>query len=352
MLEIGPVEGVSVLGGGSAFPERRLGNLEVLTHLAPSLWATRGRRPSDEELRFVADSLERTMGVRSRAWAHLVGTPLDHSVEQTTLDLSVAAARAALADAGVGPEDVALILCATSTPHRMTSTLSAAVGAALGARAACLDTRTGCSAGLFALATASLYLEAGAPIALVVGADTFSKVVPPSSKLAALSLGDGAGALVLGLREGARLDAAALETDGTLGRLITSEGALPPTQEELARGAYFLSGAPEELAAVVPEKYERAIARALARAGLSPGEVELFAPHQTSRSLIEEVCRRAGVPLERTYVNVQAHANIGAAGWLVALVEARAAGRCPKGARALVASVGGGMSWAAAVLTC
>lgn len=352
VLVIGPIDGVGVLGGGTAFPDSVLSNEEVLRELAPALWPSRGRLPSEEELTFLARGAELSMGVRSRAWAHRVGTPLDHQSEKTSLDLSVAAARAALTDAGVEPRELSLILCATSTPHRMTSTVSAALGCAIGARAACMDVRTGCSAGIFALATAGLYLSAGSGPVLLVGVDTFSKIIPPQSKLAALSLADGAGALVLGRRKGARLHSAALMTDGALGRLITTDGALPPTAEEISRGGYLLSGAPEELTAQVPGKYIEAIEAALSRAGLRPGEVDLFAPHQTSRPVISEVCHRSGLAPDRTFINVQEHANIGAAGWVVALVEARTAGRCPAGARVLVASVGGGMSWGAAVLTC
>ncbi|HUS67315.1 MAG TPA: 3-oxoacyl-[acyl-carrier-protein] synthase III C-terminal domain-containing protein [Kofleriaceae bacterium] len=335
-----------VLGGGTAFPRHVLSNEEVLRTLPAG-------RGGDEQRRFLAAGAEETIGVRSRAWAHRVGTPLDPAHEESSFDLAVTAARAALADAGLDAAGLGLILCATSTPHRMTSTLSAAVGAALGAGCPCIDTRTGCSAGLFALTTAALYLGAGIGPVLLVGAETFSKIIPPGSRLAALSLGDGAGALVLGLRpEAAGLRAAFLQTDGTLGRLISTDGALPPTAGAIAEGGYFLSGQPEELSQVVPSKYEEALGRVLARAALPPAEVDLFVPHQTSRGLIAEVCRRVGIPAERAFVNVERHANIGAAGWVVALVEARQEGRCPPGTRLALAATGGGMSWAAAVLGC
>jgi 3-oxoacyl-[acyl-carrier-protein] synthase-3 len=351
-MELGPFDEVAVLGGGTAFPRRVLSNEDVLRNLPASTRAHRSTAVTDEELRFVAAATEESLGVRSRAWAHLVGTPLDHAHEETAASLGIAAARAALADAGCSIDQIGLILCATSTPHRMTSTLSAAVGAALGGSLACMDTRTGCSAGLFALATAALYLHAGVERVLLVAAETFSKIIPPAHKVAALTLGDGAGALVLGRRKGARLDAAYLQTDGSLGRLISTDGALPPTDAEIARGGYVLSGDPDELLAVVPHKYEEALAAVLGRARLQPSEIDLFVPHQTSRSLIAEVCRRSGIAPDRAYVNVDRHANIGVAGWPVALVEARAEGRLRPGGRVALAAVGGGMSWAAAVLTC
>src|SRR5437870_4907502 len=110
-VELGPIDGVAILGAGTAFPERVLSNEEVLRLLAPKLWAARGRAPADDELQFLARSLEQTMGVRKRAWAHLVGTPLDHAREQSTLDLAVSAARAAMADAGIAAGDLSLVLC-------------------------------------------------------------------------------------------------------------------------------------------------------------------------------------------------------------------------------------------------
>lgn len=349
-VTLGPIDGVAVVGGGTAFPRRALSNAEALRAVAP--WALPGRDLSDERLAFMAAGIEETLGVRRRAWAHVPGTPLDHGAEESTLDLAVRAARGALEDARVAPADVPLVLCATSTPHRMTSTLSAALGAALGARAACFDVRSGCSGGLFALTTAALYLAGGVRRVLVVGTETFSKILPKESKIAAVSLGDGAAAVVLERREGAALLSAALSTDGALGGIITTDGALPPTEGEIARGGYELSGAPDELLQVVPGKYAQAIEGALARAGIGASDVALFVPHQTSTPLVRAVAERAGIAASRTFLNVPEHANVGSAGLLCALVEARAGGRIASGDRVLSAVVGGGMSWAAAVLAC
>jgi 3-oxoacyl-[acyl-carrier-protein] synthase-3 len=351
-VEIGPIPNVAVLGGGAAFARHRLDN-EAVLRLLPSS-ARRGRTTpvTDDELRFLAAGMKETLGVHERTFAHLPGTPLDPAAEESTLDLAARAAERALDDAGVAVGDIGLILAATSTPHRMTSTLSAAVGAKLGADCACVDERTGCAGGLFALSTAALYLQAGVERVLVVGAETFSKILPPEHKMAALALGDGAGALVLGRASTGSLASAYLRSDGTLGRLISTDGALPPTVEEIDRGGYRLSGAPDELGRAVPGKYVEAIGHALGRAGLAPADVGLFVPHQTSRALIHEVAAAVGISRARTYVNVERHANIGAAGWMVALIEARSEGLCSPGTRLVLAAVGGGMSWASVVLSC
>ena len=357
-VELGPIAGVGILGAGTAFPARTLDNLEVLRSLPARrggvvLGAARTATADDEQLRFLAEGMRESLGLWKRSWAHQPGTPLDHATEETTLDLSLRAARAALADAGLTAADVSLVLSCTSTPHRMTSTLSAVVGSGLGARAACMDTRTGCSAGLFALTTAALYVSAGATgkgVALITGAETFSKVLPPESRIAQLSLGDGAAALVVGRKEGAALLSAFLETDGALGRLSTTDGALPPTQGEWERGGYLLSGAPDELLQVVPGKYLAALSAVFGRARIEGADLDLYVQHQTSAPLIASVGQLAGIPAVRAFVNVAEHANIGSAGWMAALCEARAAGRCKDGALVGLAAVGGGMSWGAAVL--
>lgn len=348
-LTLGPFDDFGVLGAGTAFPSRTLSNLEVLQRLPAEAWGNRARVPDPDAMAFAAQALEQTLGVKERAWAHELGQPLDPKAEQTTLDLAKLAAQRALTDAHLEGKDLGLVLVASSTPHRMTSTLSAPLGSALGTTCPCMDLRTGCAAGLFALGTAGLFHQAGAKHVLLVGAETFSKVIPPLSKMAAVSLGDGAGALVLGKVPHAKLSAVSLDTDGSLAGLVFTDGALPPTADEVARGGYLLSGNPEALRQAVPDKYAAAIAAVLARAKTKSDQLSHYVPHQTSRDVIAEVCKRLELPFERAYLNLHRHANIGAAGWLVALAEARAEGRLKRGDQVLQASVGGGMSWAAAL---
>ncbi|MAT27799.1 MAG: hypothetical protein CMN29_23050 [Sandaracinus sp.] len=344
MTPLGPLEGVALLGAARHLPGPPVDNTEAL-RLLPG-----HRDATPERLAFAAAGVERPLGLRARHWVHRPGDALAPWAEASTADLAVAAARAALTDAGLRARDLGLLLATTSTPHRMTSTLSAAVGAVLGTTAPAMDVRTGCAAGLFALQTAATYLQHAAGPVLLVAAETFSKVLPPDHKMALLSLGDGAAALVLGRRDGARLHALALKTDGRLGGLITTDGALPPTESERVRGGYRLSGAPEALAEVLPEKYAEAIDAVLPASSVAPA---LFVPHQTSRPLIERVAEDAGVPEERTWTaGVGDHANIGSAGWVAALAAARAAGRAAAGTELLVAAVGGGMSWGAARWRC
>lgn len=342
---LGPVAGLTVLGAGTAFPPLELDNAAVLRRLA----ALSGRRPSSAQLAFAAAALESEHGLSRRAWTHEVGEPLRHDRELTSVDLGADAAARALQDAGVAPGRVQALFAATSSPHRMTSTVSAAIAARLGLSGMAQDVRAGCAAGLFALTTAALYVAAGVEPVVLVAAETFSKVVPPHHKDAVASLADGAGALVLGRGDGALLGAS-LETDGTLAHLVNTPGPLPPTVEDVEAGRYQLDGVPEGLRTVIPARYVAALTGALARAGLAARDLDAYVPHQVGRLVGERVIAELGIPPERAWLQPGRHGNIGAAGVLVALAEARQAGWCRPGQRVALAAVGGGLSWAATVL--
>jgi acetoacetyl-CoA synthase len=351
-VTVGPISDVCILGTGTAFPARALSNLDVLRAVAPGLWAHRPQPPDEQELRFIAEGAAHNLGIRRRYWAHDVGTPFGASNETSVVELAISAAREAILDAQVTASDLSLVLCATSTPSRMTSTLSSAVGAALGTRVACMDTRSGCAGALFGLTTGALYVAAtGLPI-LLVGAETFSKVIPPNDKRAALTLGDAAGALVLGPSSKGALEAAHLESDGSLSKLIQTDGSLPPTHQDIERGAYFLSGSAEGLAEVVPERGEWAIRSVLSRAQLLPGDVDVFIPHISSVQVLEELCARTDISRAKAQTTFAEHGNVGAAGWMVSLAEARRQKRISAGMKLLISSVGGGLSYAAALLRC
>lgn len=346
LSEIGSIAGAqggpAVLGAGTAFAKHHLSNSDVLLRMGD-------KYQNENRRRFAAAGLEETLGVRERTWTHLVGEA-QRDDEESSVDLAVRAARAALHDAGLSASDLGLIICSTSSPHRMTGTSSAAVHAALQANGitvdcAGMDVRTGCAGGLFALVTAGLYLQAGVGPVLLVGSETFSKVIPHMHKTPMVALGDGAGALVLGQRKGAQIHAGFMRSDGALSGLVATQGVMPPTAQAIASGGYLLSGDPERLGAELPGKYLEAIGSVQERNGGVP--LDLFVPHQTSRPLIEALADKANIARDKTFINVERHANIGVAGWMVALAEAREQKRVSSGSTVLLAAVGGGMSWAA-----
>lgn len=339
-LRQGPFPNVVIRGGATAFPSRTLDNADVLRWLDPD------RDP--RRLAFAAEGLSQTLGVRTRAWARLPGDA--GSDVSDTARLATEAARDALSDAEVGADEVDVLIVATSTPPRWTSTVSSSVGGALGLRATAFDLRSGCAGALIALSTAAMYLQHGARNVLVVGADTFSKAIPANDRTSALLLGDGAAAVVIGRGAGA-LRGACTVSDGALGRLVHTPGALPPTPEDAATGAYALHGDPTGFADAVPALYAEVIAGVLDHSGLVVADVR-YVPHQAGRAVIHAVADRFGIPRDRTFEAVDRHANTGAASALTALVEARREGFVGPGDDVLLASVGGGMSAAALVWRC
>ena len=340
-------EGFAVRGVGTAFPSGpravRRDTVDILRRLAD-------RPRSDEALAFTAAALLAEHDVGERAWVHDVGGP-QLPDEQTTLDLAVAAAGAAIADAhGRAAQDVIIdvVMVVTSTPHRLTSTVAAPLGHALGLRAACIDVRGGCAASMFALTQAAMLLDGGARGVLVVGADTFSRVLPIADPRLALVMGDGAGAVVLTRGRGALLGACVC-TDGELGHLLQTRGPLPPTAEAVADGGYRLEGAWDEFAAAVKPRYARAIEGALAVAGRSAADVDVYVPHQANAGLIRATAAAHG--WKRALCRVQRHGNVGAGSALIALAEGLADGDVMDGDTVLLAGVGGGMTWGGVLLS-
>ncbi len=344
-----------MLGTGVAFPERfcdgadaELSNEDVIRLMSPR--GPRGPRGA-EEIALLAASLAEALGVRRRRWAHRVGEPFAEG-EATAVDLQLRALQGALDQAGIAPARLGAVLTATSTPPRVTSPGAPAVAQGLGVRCACLDLRAGCAGGVAALTQGALLAAASQQVIAVVAGDTFSKLIPPGVPLAGLALADGAGAVLLGPGPGgaAGLLGAALDADGALGYLGSAPAPFPPTEQALRDGRYFLTADPEALARVAPGLYGEVVGAALQAAGLGPGGVDLFIPHQAGQALVQGLARQTGIDPARVFCEVARHANTGAASVLVGLHEALQEGRAAPGQVVLLAALGGGLNWAAAAL--
>lgn len=340
----GPITDLCIEGSAVALPPRRLSTEAALASVVA------GQRMDAERRAYVAEQLDAMLGTASRHWSYTPGDPTPHGPH--TAQLATQALGAALERAGCGAEALDMVLVATSTPHRYTGTVASAVSEALGVHAPCVDVRAGCSSGLFALGQAALALSAGAARVAIVGADTFSAVVPPSHRLGVSVMADGAAALILKRGGSTTLDAWTFETDGAHAHLVSTPGPMPPSADALREGLYLLDGQLDALDALVPERYAQAIQAVLARAGRGPEAIDWFVPHQTTLPSLQKVCEGVGIAPERLWSRgIAAHGNIGAAGWMAALSGALERGDVRPGHRVLSASVGGGMSWGAALWT-
>jgi 3-oxoacyl-[acyl-carrier-protein] synthase-3 len=322
--------GVGIIGLGAVLPDRVVTNDELAGRLDTS----------DEWIR------TRT-GIRERRYA-------DPAV--ATSDLAITAGRAALHDAGIGPEQLDWVICATTSPDNPFPATASRVQAELGAvHAAAFDLMACCSGWLYGVTLAEGLIRAGAcRHALVIGAEVLSRIINWQDRSTAVLVGDGAGAAVLGpvAPEFGLLSLLAGSDGAGYDNIIMPAGGtrMPASAETVASGlnAFHMKGREVFRWAVrqVPEAAERA----LELAGLGVGDIDLFVPHQANVRIIEAAVERLGLPEGRTWINIQRYGNISAACIPVGLHEARAAGRIHPGDRLLTVAFGGGLTWAAAAM--
>lgn len=342
-ITLGPFEGVSVLGSAIALPPKARSTQSALASVPA------GQRMSLERQAHIAQQLDQWLGLGQRSWSYEPGHGQLEVIGPDTAQLAQQALEQALKASGLSAQELALLLVATSTPHRYTGTVASHVSEALEVHAPCLDLRAGCSAALFGLAQAALYLRAGAKAAAIIGADTFSAILPPDHHLGVCAMGDGAASLVLGHGSSSLL-ATTFESDGSYASLVSTPGAMPPNAADLAQGGYKLTGDMERFDAEIPKRYAQAIERVLEHAQISPAQIDWFIPNQTSLPALLKTCERARIDPARMWSRgIKAHANIGAAGWIAGLSGAIHARDIQPGQLVLSASVGGGMSWGAAL---
>ncbi|ARC35897.1 ketoacyl-ACP synthase III [Paracoccus yeei] len=272
---------------------------------------------------------------------------------QRTSDLGIAAARAALADAGVEPGQVDAIVVATSTPDFTFPSVATMVQAGLGNRHGfAFDVQAVCAGFIYALANADAMIRAGqAERVLVIGAETFSRIMDWTDRATCVLFGDGAGAVLLEAHEGQGTSAdrgllsTDLNSDGQYRDLLYVDGGVASTG---TAGHLRMQGNLVFRHAV--EKLADTAHRALDKAGLSQDQVDWLVPHQANLRIIEATARRMHLPMEKVVLTVADHGNTSAASIPLALSVANAQGRFEPGQVLVAEAIGGGLVWGSAVL--
>ncbi len=322
------MSGSRLLGTGSALPRRVVTNAELATRVDTS----------DEWI------VART-GIRQR---HIAGEG------ETTASLAVAAARAALEDAGVEARSIGLIVVATATPDNTFPATATKVQAALGCNGGiAFDVAAVCSGFLYALGVADSLLRTGmAARALVIGAETFSRILDWEDRTTCVLFGDGAGAVVLEAPSG---DRAGRDTPGILGTKLHSDG----DHHDLL----YVDGGPSSTQTVGhlrmkgPEVFRHAVVNlaevlreVLEDTGVSIGEIDWIVPHQANARILDATARKLGIAAEKVIVTVDRHANTSAASVPLALDAARRDGRIRPGDLVMLEAMGGGFTWGASLI--
>jgi 3-oxoacyl-[acyl-carrier-protein] synthase-3 len=316
-----------VVGLGSYLPSRILTNEELATTVDTSdEWIT-----------------QRT-GIKER---HIAAPG------ETTSMLGENAARAALADAGLAPDDIDLVIVGTSTPDYTFPSTATQIQAALGiTRGAAFDLQAVCSGFVFALATAEKFLRSGShKRALVIGAETFSRILDWTDRATCVLFGDGAGAIVLEARE----SEGSLAERGVLTTHLRSDGR--------HRAKLHVDGGPSSTGTVGHLRMEGkevfrfavgmvtdVVADAFAATGFTAADLSWFVPHQANRRIIDMSAAKLGIAPEHVVTTVHLHGNTSAASIPLALSVARDDGRIRRNDLVMLEAVGGGFTWGSALI--
>ncbi|HKT76735.1 MAG TPA: beta-ketoacyl-ACP synthase III [Sphingobium sp.] len=314
-----------LLGTGSALPVRAVSNAELAQTVDTS----------DEWI------VERT-GIRNR---HIAGEG------ETTASLGTDAARAALDAAGLEPQDIDLIILATATPDQTFPASATLVQAALGINdCVAFDVAAVCSGFLYAVTVADSMIRSGAAHrALVIGSETFSRILDWEDRTTCVLFGDGAGAIVLGAEESADgqrgILASKLHADGRHNQLLYVDGG-PSTTKTVGKlrmkGQEVFRHAVVNLASVLTE--------VMAMADLVPTDIDWLIPHQANARILDATARKLKLSPEKVVMTVDRHANTSAASVPLALDLAMRDGRIQPGDLLVLEAMGGGFTWGACVL--
>ena len=271
--------------------------------------------------------------------------------------LAVEAGKKAMAEAGVAPGQVELMILATATPEQPIPATAAIIQPGLGiVNATCFDLSAACSGFLYALHVARQFFITGeVKTAMVIGAETLSRYTDYTDRGTCILFGDGAGAVVLQACEpGDGLLRSAWHTDGTYADFITMPGGgskYPPNvKEHIDARLPFIKMRGNETFKVAVRSLTDVCLEVLAGAGMTVDQVDLFVPHQANMRIIGAVGDRLGLPAEKVYVNLERVGNTSSASIPLAMREAVDLGRLKRGDVVLAAAFGGGLTWAATLL--
>jgi 3-oxoacyl-[acyl-carrier-protein] synthase-3 len=304
------VPGAVITGWGIAVPDKIVTNEDLSASLDTNdAWIT-----------------ERT-GIKQR---HIGGT---------TSELAITAGRQALERAGLGAQEIDLLVLATTTPDAVVPGTSATVQDALGTGGGAFDLNAACSGFVYALVAAHGMVLAGARRVLVIGSDTLSRITDWDDRSLAVIVGDGAGAVVLEATDGpGQLLSWDLGADGSLRHLLKCD-----------TGGYLYMNGREIFRHAVRAVVDSSLA-ALGRAGLEAADIDVFVPHQANARIITAARERLGIPEGKCVVTIDRYGNTSSASVPLALADALETGLLRPGARVLMSGFGGGMTWASVVL--
>ncbi|QYO66117.1 beta-ketoacyl-ACP synthase III [Leptolyngbya sp. 7M] len=273
-----------------------------------------------------------------------------------TSQFGTAAAKQALERAGLKPEDIDIIVCATTTPDQIMPSTGALIQAQLGAtNAAGMDVFAACSGFLYGLTMVeSMIRTEQIKYALVIGAEVLTKYVDYTDRTTCVIFGDGAGAAVIGpVNSGKGILATKIRSDGRYEEQLYAPGGgtkLGTTHETIDNRMHFFKMKGNELFKVAVRSMADISAEMLEKAGFSVDDVDLVIPHQANQRITDAVASRLGIPEEKVYSNIAYHGNTSSASIPIALDECIESGKITEGSLVLLTAFGGGVTWGGTVI--
>jgi len=272
---------------------------------------------------------------------------------QAASDLALPASRQALDAAGLDAEDLDLVVVATVTPDMFFPSTGSLLASALGADdAGAYDLSAGCTGFMYALAQAYGTVAGGlARNALVVGAETLSKIINWHDRATCVLFGDGAGAVAIGRVPDGGFLGFELGSDGEGGKELSIPAGgsrAPVSQETVAQEMHFLQMNGREVYKFATRILVSSAEKLLEECGLTVHDIDLYIPHQANKRIIDHAAGKLGIPEEKIFVNVQKYGNTSSASIPLCLAEAVAEGRLQTGTRVLMTGMGAGLTWGSA----
>ncbi|SFV32971.1 beta-ketoacyl-ACP synthase III [Hyphomicrobium facile] len=269
---------------------------------------------------------------------------------ELTSDLGAAAAKQALVRAGIDPVDIDLIVCATATPDRTFPATAVRIQSMLGVtKGAAFDVQAVCSGFVYAMTVADNFLKLGqSKRALVIGAETFSRILDWSDRSTCVLFGDGAGAVVLeaqpqhGTNDDRGILSTRIRSDGRFEDLLYVDGGPGSTKTV---GHLRMNG--REVFRHAVQKISGVIEETLVETGYAADEIDLYIPHQANKRILDGIAKKLGVAPEKIVITLDKHGNTSAASIPLALNDAFEAHRVKEGSLVLMEAMGGGFTWGA-----
>jgi 3-oxoacyl-[acyl-carrier-protein] synthase-3 len=291
--------------------------------------------------------VERT-GIRERR----VAAP-----EEATSDLALKASERALAAANLDPKDVELIIVGTVTPDMPWPAAAAVLQGRLGNKKAfAFDVSAACAGSIYALSIADRFITGGAvKNALVLGADTLTRITDWTDRNTCILFGDGAGAIVLRPTDEPRrgIQSLHLHTDGSLWPILNQPGGgsrRPISQKVIDEKSHFVKMNGREVYKVAVRALEETCREALAANQMTPGDVDFVIAHQANKRILDSTLDRLDIPASKCWMNLERYGNTSAASMPTTLDEANRAGWFKPGSTILIMAIGGGIAWGAGII--